>query len=156
MPRSEVIGTAVLRDYPLRLWEEQQEHTAEMLREFQLMLSGQESGQTTSSPPAQLLQFAASFTGRYGALLDEISVSRQQARQQGLDRMDSEVPLLAGTAEILEHVRGVLDAVDAYCRHGDLLMLARTPVQVALQQWTNRELVAQLHGAAPTPWPGPF
>jgi len=155
-PRSEVIGTAVLRDFPLRLWAQQQEHTEEMVREFQLMLSGQATGQTALSPPARLVELADFFTGRFGLLLDEITARRAEALEQGRDRMDSEVPLVAGTAELLERVREVLDAVDAFCRHGDLLMLARTPEQLALQEWTTRELAAQLQGVPPTPWPGPF
>jgi len=156
VPNTEVIGIAVLRDFPLRLWAEQQEHGEEMVREFQLMLSGQETGQTALSPPARLVELADFFTGRFGALLDEISAQRLEALDQGRDRMDSEVPLVDGTAELLERVHDVLEAVDEFCRHGDLLMLARSPEQLALQDWTSRELVAQLRGAAPTPWPGPF
>ena len=155
-PRSNIVGVAVLRDYPLRLWEEQQQHSEEMIREFQLLLSGQETGQTVQTPPARLVELADFFVGRFGVLLDEISAARQEALQQGLDRMDSEVPLVDGTAELLERVREVMDDVDEYCRQGELLTLARSPQQLALQDWTTRELVGQLHGASPTPWPGPF
>jgi len=155
-PRSDVVGTALLRDYPLRLWAEQQERTEEMIREFQLLLSGQESGQSVQSPPAQLVELADFFVGRFGLLLEEINAHREEAMRQGRDRMDSEVPLVAGTAELLERVRVVMAAVDDYCRDGDLLMLARSPEQLALQEWTTQQLVGQLHGAAPTPWPGPF
>ena len=155
-PRSEVVGTAVLRDYPLRLWAQQQERTEEMIREFQLLLSGQETGQSVQSPPAQLVELADFFVSRFGLLLDEINGWREEALQQGLDRIDSEVPLVDGTAELLERVRQVMEAVDEYCRQGDLLMLARGPEELALAEWTTAQLVGQLQGAAPTPWPGPF
>ena len=151
-----VIGEAVLLDYPLRLWLRQQEHTEEMLREFQLLLAGQESGQTSGSAPAQLVELADMFTSRFGALLEKIDAARREAVLRGCDRMDSRIPLVEGTPELLARVQQVLRVVDDYCRHGDLLMLARTPEQVGLSQWTTQELVRQYAGEAPTPWPGPF
>ena len=152
----EVIGYAVLRDYPLRLWLRQQEHSEEMLREFQLLLAGQESGMTTQSPPAQLVELADLFTQRYGDLLQQINEARQEALLRGLDRVDSPVPLVDGTPALLAQVQSVMEAVDEYCRHGDLLMLARPDDQRALAEWTNQELVRQYEGGEPRPWPGPF
>ena len=67
MPK--VIGSAVLRDYPLRLWLRQQEHTDAVLREFSLLLGGHESGATDASPPQQLLALAEMVTTRFGALV---------------------------------------------------------------------------------------
>lgn len=60
-----VVGQGVLRDYPLRLWQHQQQHWQDVMREFQLMLAGQEAGMT-ASPPQQLLDLADGFTQRFG------------------------------------------------------------------------------------------
>jgi hypothetical protein len=147
-------GTAVLRDYPLRLWAEQQEHFDALMREFQLLLAGQESGM--SSAPRMLVDLADMFTSRFGQLLQAITEERTAALACGRDRMDSQIPLVEGTPELLDHVRRVLEAVDAYCRSGDMLVLPRSAVQVALFEWTRAQLVAQYEGARPTPWPGPF
>lgn len=152
----QVIGAAVLRDYPLRLWARQEEHTQELLREFALLRSGYESGTAGASAPQQLLDLAESFTTRFGGLMAQLQDDRAAAYQSGQDRMDSRVPLVAGLPALIEDVRRVMAAVDEYCRSGDLLALARPPELVAFSEWSMRELVAQYHGAEPTPWPGPF
>jgi hypothetical protein len=147
-------GTAVLRDYPLRLWAEQQEHVDSVMREFQLLVVGERSG--VSSAPRMLVELADMFTSRFGDLLQAINEERQAALEAGLDRLDSQIPLVEGAPALLEQVREVLAAVDAYCASGDLLVLPRSPGLVALGDWTRRELLAQYEGAEPTPWPGPF
>jgi hypothetical protein len=48
----------------------------------------------------------------------------------------------------------MLDEADAFCRGGDLLMLATPDDQVAFRRWFLAEFVTQLGGGAPTPWPG--
>lgn len=153
-PEYVVVGEAVLRDYPLRLWAQQQEHTEELLREFALLLIGE---QTLDHPaPARLVALAEMFASRFGPLLDQLNATRQAALDAGRDRMDSAVPLVAGTAELMADVRQVLEDVDDFCRRGRLLSLERPPEQVALFAWTHAELLAQLDGADPTPWSGPF
>ena len=154
-PRLEIVRTAVLRDYPLRLWAEQQEHTDSLLREFQLLLVGEESG-AEDHAPRRLVELADMFTTRYGSLIDEINAERQDAVDRGEDRCDSRVPLPKGTPDLLDQLRTVMAAVDDYCRSGDLLVLPRPPRLLALADWTDRELRAQYEGAEPTPWPGPF
>ncbi|MEO6203930.1 MAG: hypothetical protein ABIO67_00880 [Mycobacteriales bacterium] len=155
-PGYDVIGQAVLRDYPLRLWSEQQEHTRELLREFTLLIFGQQSPAPSAEAPAQLVELAAMFASRFGPLLDQLTGDRQAAYDAGKDRMDSIVPLVAGTSELMDRAKVVLAAVDDFCRQGTLLALARTPQMVALFDWTDHELATQLAGGDPTPWPGPF
>jgi hypothetical protein len=152
----EVVGTAVLKDFPLRLWAASQEHSDEVLREFNLLLLGRERGDGTASAPAQLVALAEMFTSRFGPLLDTIEAERREAYERGADRMDSSVPMVAGTPELLAQVDVVLAAVDEFCRQGALLALARPPHVKELVDWTLREVVAQYEGAEPTPWPGPF
>ena len=151
-----VIGQAVLRDYPLRLWMLQQEHTDAVLREFSLLLAGHAAGFTSGSPPEQLLQLAEMFTTRFGALMTAVNQTREQALREGLDRMDSSVPLVEGTPELMAQVRRVMTAVDEFCNRGDLLTLARPPELAKLADWSMSELVVQYEGGGPTPWPGPF
>ncbi len=146
----------VLRDYPLRLWAQQEEYTQDLLREFSLLLMGEQSGVLRNAAPGQLVMLANMFHSRFGALLQSISAERQAAYDKGLDRIDSRIPLVEGTPQLLEQVRDVLAAADDFCRQGDLLLLPRPPHLVALSDWVRTELVAQYEGAAPTPWPGPF
>ena len=158
MPPSEdlPVRIGVLRDYPLRLWAEQEEYTQDLLREFQLLLMGEQSGEMREAAPGQLVVLAGLFQTRFGPLLQAISQERQSAYDQGLDRVDSQIPLVDGTPDLLEQVRQVLRAADDFCRRGDLLLLPRPAHLVALWEWVHTELVAQYEGAGPTPWPGPF
>ena len=152
----EVVGRAVLKDYPVRLWAESRQHTDELLREFTLMLDGERTGQTDLEVPRSLVELAASFTERFGPLMDEMTSAREAALDAGADRMDSEVALPQGTPDLLAQVRRVLDAVDDYCRNGNLLTLERSAHARRLFDWTYDELVRQYEGGDPTPWPGPW
>ncbi len=150
------VRTGVLRDYPLRLWAEQDEYTQDLLREFKLLLIGERTGRLADAAPGQLVLLAELFETRFGALLQSISAERQAAYDRGLDRIDSRIPLVDGAPELLEQVRQVLTAADDFCRQGDLLLLPRPPHLVALSDWVRTELTTQYAGGAPTPWPGPF
>ena len=153
---AEVVGRAVLKDYPLRIWAESRQHSDELLREFTLMLDGERTGQTDLSVPKSLVDLATSFTQRFGPLMDEMTLAREAAFNSGADRMDSEVAMPVGTPELLEQVRRVMDAVDEYCRNGDLLTLERSEQSRRLFDWTSEQLVRQYEGGDPTPWPGPW
>ena len=146
----------MLRDYPLRLWVQQQEYTDGLLREFNLLLIGEQSGELHSAAPGQLVALADMFTKRFGPLLDAITQERQAAVDRGLDRVDSRIPLVEGAAELMEQVRVVLERVDEFCQQGDMLLLPRSAELVRLADWSRGEVIAQYSGAAPTPWPGPF
>lgn len=152
----QVVGTAVLRDFPLRVWARSRQHSDEVMREFTLMLEGERSGQTVHEAPRALVALADMFTTRFGPLLDQLYAARWAALEAGQDRMDSEVALVEGTPDLLAQVRAVMEAVDDFCRTGDLLTLEREEVDRRLFDWTMSELVAQYEGREPTPWPGPF
>lgn len=147
---------AVLRDYPLRLWAQQQEYSEDLLREFNLLVMGEESGEMRSAAPGRLVELAEMFRGRFGAAINAMNAERQAALDRGLDRFDSRVPLVVGTPELLERARSVFRAADEFCAHGDLLTLPRPPHLRALSEWSLDQLIAQYHGAEPSPWPGPF
>ncbi len=153
----EIVGRAVLRDYPLRLWARQQEHYDSLLREFQLLLVGESSGESAHPAPRQLVELADMFTRRFGPLIEAISAERQAALDSGQDRIDSVIPLVQGIPELLAQVERVMAAVDEFCRSGDMLVLPRSEELLALSRWTTDELVKQYRGEGePTPWPGPF
>ena len=150
-----VIGEAVLKDYPLRLWAEQQERIQELLREFTYVVASSRDNDG-SSAPKQLVELAEMFQTRFGLLLAHIQEDRETALAAGRDRMDSRVPLVEGTPQLLAEVSRVMSVVDDYCRQGQLLALARSPEQIALMEWSINELITQFEGGEPTPWRGPF
>jgi len=146
---------AVLRDYPLRLWFEQNEYFEELLREYRLLLDGQ-AASSVPSAPRRLIELAEELGGRFGGVLQTVNAERQRAHEEGRDRMDCRVPVSDALPAVLEHVREVLEQSDEHCRQGQLLSLPRSPELVAFATWAGTELQAQVRGAEPTPWPGPF
>ena len=147
---------AVLRDYPLRLWVEQNEYTDGLLREFNLLLIGEQSGELRGAAPGRLVELADLVTTRYGPLLQQVNAERQEALDRGLDRVDSRIELPADLPQLLPVIREVQQASDEFCRSVSLLMLPRPPHLVALADWSTSQLAAQFDGAEPEPWPGPF
>lgn len=149
-----VVGEAVLRNYPLRLWLRQRDHMATLLTEFERLRVGkadapQDLGQ-------QLLDIAEMFATVFGVLINQVYAARRQALDAGQDRMDSHVPLVRRTPDYLDHFQMILHAVDEYCDSGALASPCRPPAVIALMDWTIGELTAQYYGAEPSPWMGPF
>lgn len=149
-----VIGEAVLRHYPVRLWLRQRDHMAVLLTAFARARAAE--GLEPGSVPQQLLDLADMFSTVFGAMLDGVYEARRAAVDAGLDRMDSRVPLVKRTPDYLDHFQMVLRAVDECCERGQLEAPCRPPVVIALMDWTLSELTAQYYGAEPTPWAGPF
>jgi len=128
---------AVLRDYPLRLWVEQNEYFDGLLREANLLLIGEESGSVGQAAPRRLVQLAAELRDRFGGLLQTVNDERKAALDQGLDRMDSRLPLTEGLPAALDHMRVVLEETDEFCRRDSLLVLPRSAELVAFGSWTG-------------------
>lgn len=152
----ELVGVAVLRDYPLRLWHWGQEIYDEILREFTLLLMGASDPDRQTSVPGRLLATAATFTTRYAPLLDENTRLNQEAFDRGELKRDVTVPLIAESRTIVLDLDALLDEVRAYCRSGDLLSLEAPALLVEFRKWWVKEIIGQIDGAEPTPWPGPF
>jgi hypothetical protein len=144
----------VLRDFPVQLWARQQAYYDELLREFKLLIIGREQGEVTSAP-ARLVELADSLNERFGAMLDAVATERQAAYDAGLRVIDSELPVVPGTTDIVRGVQRVFAEVDEFCRRGDLLTLAMPADLAALRDWSTEEILRQCAGWPPTPWPGP-
>lgn len=152
----EIVGEAVLQDFPLRIWHRQQEYTHDLLREFQLLTSGGSARQPDAlDVPVKLLAVADEFVTKYGFYSTRIAEDRDAALRRGEVTMDSSVPLPAETPALVASVRALLIEVDDYCRRGDLLTLAAPPDIAALREWTLGEMLRQFAGEPPTPWSGP-
>lgn len=146
---------AVLQGFPVRLWARQQAYYDELLREFNLILIGREQG-GQSDAPVRLVQLAQGLTAQYGPQLEAITKERQDAFDRGDLTVDSHVPLVDETPEVLASVTTVLAEVDEYCRNGDLLTLAMPADLAVLRDWSNTQILRQYDGEPPSPWPGPL
>jgi hypothetical protein len=148
----EVIGRGVLLGFPLRVWKRQQEYTYDLLREFQLLTLADDGAR--NGPPGRLLAVADEFIAKYGSHSAALTAEREAALARGEITIDSSVPLLVDTPELVESVRALLVEVDDYCRRGRLLTMAPPPDVAALREWTMTEMLRQFHGGQPERWPG--
>ena len=150
-----IIGEAVLRGFPLRLWDRHQQHMDAILRELQLVV-GAARIQGAPEVPPHLSDAAEMFSMLFGTLVDAVDAACRHAGADEAGRVDVRVTLVDRTPDLLDHLGEVLEAVDEYCAGGNMLTLARPPEMIALAGWIMSELTAQYYGAAPTPWAGPF
>lgn len=68
--------------------------------------------------------------------------------------VDLEVRVDPGAGAVFESMIEMFDLADAFCRAQRLLSLQRTPAQRAYQTWYLNQIIHQIAGQAPTPWPG--
>jgi hypothetical protein len=147
-------GWVRLQRYPVRRGMRAQEHKEALLRECLLLADAASRGSTQA--PQRLLQTAAEISARYGEELAEPQRRREQAYLRGEAEVELLYPLVPGAAEVVAGWREVLAALDAYAQDSALLTLS-TPQDVReLDDWLFDEVLAQVGGAAPTPWPGPL
>lgn len=145
---------AVLQRFPLRIWARQQEYYDGLLREFNLMLLGQQSG--SHDAPARLVELADQMTKQFGPTLDTLNEEREAALARGELAIDSHLPMVDGMDVVIDRVTSVFAEVDAFCEHGEMLTLAMPADLKRLRDWSTAELKAQYDGAEPTPWEGPL
>lgn len=142
----------VLLGYPVRLGARQQEHLDEVTREFMLLSLSQP--EVREQVPGRLLQLVDMLPARYSAELEEPRRLWDQALREGREQIDLTYPAVPGAREIIRGWWDTMREVDGYCRD-DALLALETPADVrVLQRWLVDEFLAQLDGAAPTPWPG--
>jgi hypothetical protein len=152
----EIVGEAVLRNFPLLVWRRQQEYTHDLLREFQLLITDKkrEGRLEAHEVPVKLLAVADEFVTKYGSYSTPIAEEREAALRRGEVSIDSSVPLPAETPELVTSIRSLLVEVEDYCQRGDLLTLTAPPDVAALREWTLGEMLRQYRGEPPTAWPG--
>lgn len=136
---------------PLPVAAKAQQHFDELLREFALM-QGSDDEQHV---PRRLLEIVDRLTKQFAGVNDDARARLDAAIASGHPVIDDhvlELPPEAGPAS--SALGDVLDEADEYCRQGKhLLTLATPPDCLAYRRWYLSEVIGQLEGAAPTPWP---
>ena len=143
-----------LLQLPVRLAARAQEQFQELLREFTLIAT---DGSTPGDEPvpARLLQLVDVLTQQYGGMNTEAEDRLEDAiarRRTVIEDHVLDVPKAAGPGA--QALGDIIDEADEYCRSGQhLLTLAALPEVVAYRRWYLGEVVSQLAGGAPVPWP---
>ena len=152
-PAPEVPATDEIRliDYPVLLAAEQQQQTAEMMREFQLIILGEPETHVLN----EVVEFATTMWADWGAALTGPREELERAIAAGEPYTELRYPVRPDSrASILRYAR-LMERADDYCRSGELISLAATPDVHALRRWLVEEFVRQHDGEPPRPWPRP-
>ncbi len=151
LARSEAVPLHLV-GLPLWVYFAAQEHNDTLLREFRLLASADESAHV----PARLLTLAEDTRHRFAAEGTVVRGQVADAVAAGHPTVDLHVVVPRLAWDLLGRLASALDEADDYCASGDLLTLVSPPVVRHFRDWYSGELRAQLEGATPSPWAGPF
>jgi hypothetical protein len=144
-----------LLDLPVRLAAKSQQHFEELMREFALIASEHQQGHPEHHVPARLLNLVETLVRQFGATTSGAEQRLADAMDRGDQVIDDhvlEVPAAAGPAS--KALGDLIDEADDYCRRGQHLLTLATPADcVAYRRWYLLQVITQLQGAAPIPWP---
>lgn len=145
-----------LIDYPVALGIRQQQRTADLMRECQIIeLDGQVTGHLADySTPELLSTFATAIYEQFGPELERPRADLEAAFEQGRTTIEQRYPLFPESPVAMLHYARLMEDADAFCRAGLLISLQPDPEVYALRRWTVEEFVLQFHGAAARPWAG--
>jgi hypothetical protein len=152
-PAPEAPATSEIRliDYPVLLAVEQQQQTADMMREFQLIILGEPETHVLH----EVVEFAATLWADWGEALTGPREELERAIRAGQPHTELRYPVLPDSrASILRYAR-LMERADDHCRSGELISLAASPDVHALRRWLVEEFVRQHDGEAPRPWQRP-
>ena len=148
-PDDPMVEVSLLR-YPLRVGLRASAHYEEVFREFALLAASTPTD--PDSIPARLLALVDALGRRY-ARQERHEAERDEAVRRGETHRDFVIAVPRSAAEASAALSVMLDETDDFCREGVLLTLASPPDVVAFRRWYLEEIIAQIGGAAPTPWP---
>lgn len=147
----EVVRVSLL-DIPVPIWERADDEGKDLMREFTLIVL---NGDRNADAPSQLLDLIEELERDYGTIGRAQAERFERARSEEepvIDCLDYDLP--RRSARDIVRLADALDAADEYCREGEhLLSLAASPATKAFRDWFLGELVTQLNGGEPTPWP---
>ena len=157
--------TVVLRAMPSTLWLAAREHHDALLRELALLRSADaEGGWATSG------DLAAADRAR-STISVALDAEVQRAQATGAARVplplyhpgalppvpaavDLEVVVARDAVAAFAELQDVLDEGERLARAGRLLVRPGLPEIVAVRDWVAEQVIAQVAGSPPAPWPG--
>jgi len=153
--------TVVLRSMPATLWLAARQHHDALLRELVLYLAEHDDQRADVA--------AADVARRY--ISDALTQAIDEARQEGRTgpalpeghpsplpwvpaSLDLQIPLPAHAGPAFGVLQDALDVGERLAVAGRLLVRPGLPEVIAVRDWACEQVVAQLAGTEPSPWPG--
>lgn len=148
------LRSVVLRQYPVGVGVAAKQHNDELVREFTIIAGGRAEGSSTPELPERLVSIMDTIRRQYGAGLEDRDARLFAAADAGIEHIDIEMRLPVAAADAARALGALLDEVDEFCRNGQHLLTMATPAPLLrFRRWYFDEVIAQLAGAEPTPWP---
>jgi hypothetical protein len=144
-----------LLQLPVPLAEKARQHFEGLLREFSLIAAGNEGGSPTHHAPRRLIELVEALTAQFAGINADADQRLEDAIDAGIDTIDDHVLSLPAEAGPASQALGdMIDEADDYCRKGEHLLTLASPADcVAYRRWYLGEVIGQLQGQAPIPWP---
>lgn len=144
-----------LLQLPVPLAAKAIQHFEELTREFALIAGGSASSDPAHQVPARLMELIDALVQRYGGLNTEAEERLAAAIDRGDVVIEDHVLDVPPEADEATRALGAMvDEADDYCRSGEHLLTLESPRDcVAYRRWYLGEVLAQLRGEPPTPWP---
>jgi hypothetical protein len=141
----------VLREYPLEVGERAGEHYAEVIREFDLLVTAGDAA--PGSVPDRVSRLVAELEE-----LREVTTGFESERTAALERGEKTAELVLEVDDRVlsacRQLEPLLDEVDSYSRDESVLTLPPPDDVVAYRRWYFAQIFDQVAGREPEPWPG--
>ncbi|HXY94227.1 MAG TPA: hypothetical protein VEP49_17240 [Acidimicrobiia bacterium] len=137
---------------PVPLMLRATQHQQELIREFTLIQLSDERDK--GDVPERLLEVIERQRAEFAHLSFRRPDELAGAIERGDPLVDIEIDLPREARAAAVEVQALLVEADDFCRHGDLITLAAAPDVVQFRAWFLGEIVRQLDGQPPTPYPG--
>jgi PAS domain S-box-containing protein len=141
----------VLRQYPI-------EHSAAVVAYYrslfrELVLIAAADPSERHSAPRRLRSLVRDARERYREMGGAFARQIRGARSEGRGEVDVVLPVVPAAREHALRLGHLLRELDRYARRGLLLTPPTPPIVAGLRDWHLHELVEQIDGAPPLPWP---
>ena len=136
-----------LVDLPVALHQRTSQHIDDLRREFTYIAA--EPG----SVPQRLLDLAHHIGAEFGRFSEGPRAALHEAADAGRESVELVYRFPPHAAVAARQADDMLDEADAFCRDGQLLTLAAEPEALAYRRWFFGEVMRQIEGEAPRPWP---
>lgn len=144
-----------LLQLPVALAERARQHFEGLMREFALIAAGNESGTAEHQVPVRLTELVDTLVLQFAGINTEADERLEQAIDQRQGSIEDHVLVLPAEAGPASQALGdLIDEADVYCRQGEHLLTLASPTDcIAYRAWYLGQVISQLAGERPIPWP---
>jgi anti-sigma regulatory factor (Ser/Thr protein kinase) len=144
-----------LAGLPVAVYLAAEEHHDALMREFNLLVAAA-PGSISAERPDRLIVLAVALLASFGRDNEQRRMQVETARRAGRTTVDVIMTFPRGSGDQVLGVAGQLDEVDAIAVQGRLLTPPAPEAVRRFRHWYSTEVVRQLAGFAPMPWPFPL